>query len=266
MPRPPRIDYPGALHHVMNRGAAHQATFLDDVDHRSFTELWQEAVVRHGIVVLAYAWMGNHYHALVISPEAQLSETLRRIGHVYTQRFNRRHGRDGALFRGRFHSILIDSNTYLDRVARYVERNPLEAGVTSPHELANYEWSSLHHYLNPRTEDWVHTDLLIDRLGSRHAYLKHTLSEHSDVELSEFYSQYRHERVVLGNQDFVDSLPTEVQRLRPIAGIPKLTLAEIDHAITQVRGPQALDTTSRLIATDLAHHFGAGTLLSLIHI
>lgn len=257
MPRPLRIDYPGAVHHVMNRGADHQPTFLTDYDRRDFTGLWQEAVSRFGIVVLAYAWMGNHYHALVVSPDGQISETLRHIGHVYTQRFNRRHGRDGALFRGRFHSVVVDSNEYLKRVARYIERNPLEAGITSPETLAGYEWSSLHHYLHPDVDDWVTTAPLLDELGSRHAYLSYALSDHPDPELEEFYREERHPRVVLGKQAFVNSLPKDVRGLGPLAGIPELSLDELDHAILTVTGP--FDESSRKIAVELGQRLSRAT-------
>jgi len=251
MARPLRIDYPGAFHHVMNRGADHQATFTTTRDREDFTALWAEAVVRYRIVVLAYAWMNNHYHALVVTPDAQLSESLRYIGHVYTQRFNRRNGRDGALFRGRFHSVLIDSDTYLDRVARYIERNPLQAGLVDADGLSRYRWSSLRHYLHPSTTDWVTTEPLISRLGSRHAYLKHVLSDRPDREIVDFYARHERHNVVLGRQDFVNSLPADVRRSRPLAGIPEVSFDEIENAISSLGSNVTFDPVARIVATQL---------------
>ena len=264
MPRPKRIDYPGAFHHVMNRGAARQATFLTNQDRDDFSGLWAESVVRFGIVVLAYAWMGNHYHALVVSPDAQLSETLRYIGHVYTQRFNRRNGRDGALFRGRFNSVLIDQDAYLHRVARYIERNPLDAGIVSAAELPLYRWSSLSHYLNPTATDWVTTAPLISRLGSRHAYLRYILNDASDQEIEAFYERDMHERVVLGKQGFVESLPPEVESLRPVAGIPEVSLAEIEHAIFHVDGSPILNPCGRVVAAELGQMLARASRQDLV--
>ncbi len=259
MPRRPRIDYPGAYHHVMNRGADRQATFRSERDHKDFTCLWAEAVIRFGIVVHAYAWMGNHYHALVMSPDAQLSETLRWIGHVYTQRFNKRHGRDGALFRGRFHSVLIDSDAYLHRVARYIERNPLEAGLATPESLVRYKWSSLQHYLNPTSSDWVETKPLLSRLGSRHEYLRHVLSDHSDDVLEGFYNREEQPLLVLGDQEFVDSLPCEVAGLNPTVGLTHVSLAEIDFALSQVRALRIIGTRSRGLAVELGQRLAGAT-------
>jgi len=238
----------------MNRGAARQATFHNDNDRRDFTGLWSGAVERFGIVVLAYAWMGNHFHALVCSPEGQLSTSLQYIAQVYTQRFNRRHARDGALFRGRFHSILVDSDNYLDRVARYIERNPFEAGLVDATQLMRYRWSSLHHYLRPTTGDWVTTQPLLDRVGGRHAYLNYVLSSEDDPELKRFYSDERHSRVVLGKEEFVAQLPEDVQRMKPLAGIPPISLEAIEHAIQMIAG--GLTPTSRLVALQLGQQVG----------
>ncbi len=251
MSRPLRIDYPGAYHHVMNRGAAQQATFRSVRDREEFSSLWAEATVRFGIVVLAYAWMGNHFHALVFTPDAQLSESLRYIIHVYTQRFNRRNGRDGPLFRGRFHSILIDSDIYLHRVARYIERNPLDAGLVTPEELLRYRWSSLRHYLNPTPGDWVTTQPLISRMGSRRSYLKHVLSELPDEELEAFYGGEQRQGVILGDQQFVDSLPAEVQKLGPIIGVQAIALEEIDEVLVRIRAQSHLGPRTRFLAAEL---------------
>jgi len=103
----------------MNRGGNHQLVFLDDADRLSFLAILAEAVTRFGLVVHAYCLMPNHYHLLVSCPQAQLSRAMKHIGQVYTQRFNKRHGRDGSLFRGRFHSILVDSEPYLDNLTGF---------------------------------------------------------------------------------------------------------------------------------------------------
>ena len=140
MARQLRIDYPGAWHHVMNRGRRKELIFFSDSDRLSFLELLARICERYGIRINAYCLMGNHYHLLIQAPEGRLSEAMRYLDSVYTLRFNRRHDLDGPLFRGRFRSKLVDSDGYLECVVRYVHRNPIDLpGIKT---LEDYRWSS----------------------------------------------------------------------------------------------------------------------------
>lgn len=210
MARKPRIDYPGAWHHVMNRGADHQVTFRTDDDRLLFLRIWAEAVSRFGVIVTAYCLMSNHYHLLVQSPTGQLSQALQFVGRSYTQQFNNRHGRDGALFRGRFHSVLIDSNTYFDRVARYIELNPVAAQLVSADQLARYRWSSFQYYAEAKpTPLWLSTAPLLDRFSSTKQYLRFVQSAMTDSELDNFYRRLG-ANSVLGEQAFLDRISSDI--------------------------------------------------------
>ena len=94
--------------------------------------------------------MSNHYHLLVHTPEGNLTRCMRHLGGVYTQRFNRRHGHDGPLFRGRYKAVLVEEEEYLLGLVRYIHHNPLKAGVVE--DLRNYPWSSHHGYLSGAAE------------------------------------------------------------------------------------------------------------------
>ena len=113
MSRPQRIIYEDAWYHVMNRGAGRRKIFNDRADREIFLETLGEACHQFCIEVHAYCLMGNHYHLLLKTPQANLSRAMRHINGVYTQRYNRSNKTDGSLFRGRYQAILVDSDAYL---------------------------------------------------------------------------------------------------------------------------------------------------------
>jgi len=151
MSRPLRIQFPDAWYHVMNRGKRGDPIFADKEDYYSFIDLLKDCCEMWNIRVVAYCLMGNHYHILVQTPDANLSRCMRHINGVYTQYFNRTHGLDGPLFRGRYKSILVDSDVYLLELIRYIHRNPIEAGMVD--RVESYQWSSHKGYLS-RSEKW----------------------------------------------------------------------------------------------------------------
>ena len=116
MARPLRIQYPGAVYHVMNRGVSRQRVFLGRGDYEAFIKTVSEIHDRWGVEVFAYCLMGNHYHLCLRTPEGNLSRVMRHLDGIYTQRCNRLHRRDGALFRGRYKAIVVDKDTYLAQV------------------------------------------------------------------------------------------------------------------------------------------------------
>ena len=124
MSRPLRIQFPAAVYHVINRGAARQPTFVDDEDSQAFLDTLAEAHRLWQIEIFAYCLMRNHYHLCLRTPKGNLSRVMRHVDGIYTQRFNRRHRRDGSLFRGRYKAILIDADEYLSALVRYIHLNP----------------------------------------------------------------------------------------------------------------------------------------------
>jgi REP-associated tyrosine transposase len=140
MARPLRIEYPGALYHITARGNARQTIYLDDEDRSRFLAVLGKVRRRFDLRIYAYCLMDNHYHLLVETPKANLSQALRQLNGVYTQAFNRRHGKVGHVLQGRFKSILVDKDRYLLELARYVVLNPVRAKAVK--KLEAYRWSS----------------------------------------------------------------------------------------------------------------------------
>lgn len=168
MSRPLRLDHAGALWHVTSRGNERREVFRDDEDRREFLRLLGRAVDLFGWRLHAFVLMGNHYHLLVGTPEATLSRGMRQLNGDYAGHFNRRHGRDGHVFQGRFKAVLVQRESHLLEVARYVVRNPVRAAmVKSPEE---WPWSSYRATagLEPAPA-WLDASFVLEVFGTRRA-------------------------------------------------------------------------------------------------
>jgi len=166
MGRPHRRDSESGIHHVMNRGVDHQPTFRDDADRLELGRRLAEMQEAFAVDTLAYCLMGNHFHLVLRAPPGALPEAMHHLTSVYSHRFNARHDRDGPLFRGRYHSIPVETDAYLLWVTRYVHRNALDiAGVPSPDA---YRWSSYRAYLGLRPcPTFLDRQPVMDLLGRR---------------------------------------------------------------------------------------------------
>jgi len=147
----------------MNRGSGRRIVFRDDADRRAFIDLISEFDERFGLEVHAYCLMGNHFHLLVRSREASLSRAMKWAMSLYTRETNARRGADGAIFRGRFHSVRVERDEHLDWLFRYVNANPLDLGWDRP--LVDYPWSGMAASCGRRSSDWLRTDYVHSRFG-----------------------------------------------------------------------------------------------------
>ena len=169
MGRNPRIEFGGAVYHVMSRGNRQEPVFLDDTDCRVFIDALEEACGRCGWRIHAFALMGNHYHLLLETPEANLVDGMRWLQGTYTKRFNGRHKQWGHLFQGRYKALLVDCDgDYFGTVCDYIHLNPARAKCFDLEEgrLADYKWSSFPLYLRPsRRPAWLSVDRSLGRFG-----------------------------------------------------------------------------------------------------
>lgn len=140
MARPLRIEFEGALYHLMARGNAQADIFLDDDDRQAFVNNLARICERFEWRVWSWCLMGNHYHLLAETLRPTLSRGMREVNGVYTQAFNRRHGRVGHLLQGRYKSVLVEKETHLLELSRYVVLNPVRAGLVE--SAAGWPWSS----------------------------------------------------------------------------------------------------------------------------
>jgi putative transposase len=163
MPRKLRIEYPGAVYHVMNRGDRREDIFKDDTDRERFLAALGEACAKTGWQVHAYCLMNNHFHLVIETPQANLVAGMKWLLGVYTRRFNIRHKLCGHLFAGRYKALIVDGsgNGYLKTVCDYVHLNPARAKLLGREQgLSSFRWSSYPLYLAaPRKRPaWLRVD------------------------------------------------------------------------------------------------------------
>jgi len=212
MARPLRIQYPGAWYHVMNRGASRQRIFIDENDRKDFLNLLGETSDMLTVQIHAYCLLDNHYHLLIHTPQGNISRSMRHLNGIYTQRFNRKHGTDGSIFRGRFKAILIDADSYLLEVVRYIHLNPVRANIVETPE--QYLWSSHNAYLEKRPSlSWLARDEVLSRFGEK---LNQSIKRYREFiqegipsDIEEFYTMERRP-IILGAERFKDWVRTKL--------------------------------------------------------
>jgi REP element-mobilizing transposase RayT len=170
MARPLRIEYVGAVYHVMARGNRGQPIFRDDKDRRLFLETLGEAAEKTGWRIHAYVLMGNHYHLLVETPEGNLVAGMKWLQGAYTQQFKGRHKVFGHLFQGRYKAVVIDGSApgYFEVVGTYIHLNPARAGLirVGQESLKGYRWSSYPWYLRRSgSPSWLYRERVMAGAG-----------------------------------------------------------------------------------------------------
>ena len=222
MARPLRIEYPGAVYHVTSRGNAGNEIFIDDEDRRNFLVTFRSVVKRYHWVCHAYCLMDNHYHLLIETPEGDLSQGIRGLNGIYTQRFNRKHGRVGYLFQGRFKAIVVEKEGYLLELCRYVVLNPVRVNRVRRPEL--WEWSSYAATAGiRRVPDFLRVDWLLAEFDKERKKAEKGYREFIRGGITED-SPWRNitGQVFLGSQRFVQRLQILLADSQEIAEIPRV--------------------------------------------
>jgi REP element-mobilizing transposase RayT len=221
MARPLRIQFSGAVYHLTARGNARAPIFLDDQDREAFLSVLDDIVDRYHWICHAYCLMGNHYHLLVETPEGNLSQGMRQLNGVYTQKFNRRHGIAGHIFQGRYKSIVVEKDSYLLELCRYIVLNPVRAGLVS--HPKDYGWSSFKFTAGrAKAPGFLSTDWVLAQFGlERTAALK----QYREFVLAGRGSDPPWDRLVggclLGEEEFLRSLLPRLTQQADLTEIPR---------------------------------------------
>ncbi|OGL71156.1 hypothetical protein A3C17_01450 [Candidatus Uhrbacteria bacterium RIFCSPHIGHO2_02_FULL_53_13] len=203
MARPLRIEFAGALYHVTSRGNVRQKIFLNDSDRIGFLKNLAYCLSLHNAILHAYCLMGNHYHLLVETPDANLSAFMRDINGNYTQGFNYHHRRVGHLFQGRYKAFVIDRDSYLFEVARYIVLNPVRAKfVKHPRD---WKWSSYNATAgHTKIPEWLTVNWVLDTFSKDHNEAQRQYRQHvkNGIDAGSPFDDMR-EGVILGDEEFI---------------------------------------------------------------
>ena len=171
MTRPLRVQYPDALYHVTCRGIERREIFSATKDREKFLEILSLSIEIYGVDLYSFILMRNHFHFVVRTPKANLSEFMRHFNISYTGYYNRRYTRAGNLYQGRYKSLLIEDEDYLNKVIHYIHLNPYSSFVVRKlKDLENYIWSSLPYYLEDNIETFCKTKIILDFFKTKQEY------------------------------------------------------------------------------------------------
>jgi putative transposase len=212
MARKPRIHSPGAVYHVILRGNGKQDIFFEDQDRYRFYLLLQEVTERFRHKVHAFCLMTNHIHLVVQVADIPLSRIMQNLSFRYTRWVNWRHNRSGHLFQGRYKTVLVDGDSYLLELVRYVHLNPVRAKMVEAPE--SYTWSSHRAYLGSETLPWLATEPGLsmfsgNRAQAVKAYSEFILDGLAEGHRPEFHGEGNRDSRVLGDDGFVERMAGE---------------------------------------------------------
>lgn len=211
MARPLRIEYEGALYHVTARGNERRKTFFSRRDYEKFLEYVVEAKAKFGIILHGYVLMANHYHLIIETPERNLSRAMHHINSSYTTYVNVKKKRSGHLFQGRFKSIVVDRDSYLLELSRYLHLNPVRARMVERPE--EYLYSSYRTYVGAGCDSRITTSAVLGLVGADgdkapdcyRNFVESALGAELESPLEKVYGG-----TILGGEGFIEALLREI--------------------------------------------------------
>lgn len=221
MTRSLRIEYPGAVYHVTAHGTGRQNIFLNDSDRTRFLDRLLMTVNRHNWLCHAYCLMSNHYHLLLETSDGNLSAGMKLLNSAYAQYFNHSHDRTGHLFQGRFKAIVVEKESYLLELCRYIVLNPVRSGIVESPD--DYKWSSYRQTAglyqrenSPLSTEWILSQFGFDRFTAEREYA--LFVNDFDDDASPF--EKTRGQLILGGKRFVESL-TGSDQYRDLPEVPR---------------------------------------------
>jgi putative transposase len=202
MARPLRLEFAGAVYHLTSRGNARQKVFFTDADRQLFLDTLARLISRYGWICHAYCLMANHYHLLVETPKPNLSLGMRQLNGIYTQSFNRRHQRVGHVFQGRFKAILVEKESYLPELCRYIVLNPVR--IKGGSQVGAWKWSSYRATAGlASVPQFLSTDWVLGQFGNKRSTAQKRYREFVKEGLQNRPWEELKGQIYLGSEEFI---------------------------------------------------------------
>jgi REP element-mobilizing transposase RayT len=254
MARPPRLQAPGTLHHVIARGNERRDVFHDDSDREDYLERIARYRERFGFRLYAYCLMPNHVHLAVEQGAASLSAFMQALQSSYTQRFNRRHARVGHLFQGRYKSFLVECDRYLIALIRYIHENPVKAGIVRESHV--YPWSSDRFFRKGEGPPWLDIERVFALMGSSRTEAmqryRELVADRGEIASTSYDELVAYERSVKGGETFAmealrhTPLPPRRNRAWTAERVARAVAACEGMTLDELTGPSRRRKFSRL--------------------
>ena len=220
MARPLRLEFAHGLYHVTSRGDGREDIYREDADRELFLEVLSDTVDRFNWMIHAYCLMGNHYHLLIETPDGNLSKGMRQLNGVYTQRFNRKHQRVGHVFQGRYKAIIVQKDSYLLELARYIVLNPVRAEMVR--SARDWPWSSYRATADMAAPpDWLTMDIILAQFGQKRglavaAYRSFVAAGKNQPSL---WAKLKNQ-IYLGTDAFVEKMRRKIEATQDLSEVP----------------------------------------------
>ncbi|HET8759863.1 MAG TPA: transposase [Nitrospiria bacterium] len=241
MARKPRVEFPGAFYHVIARGNRRETLFHDAEDFAAYLTRLERYRQRDGLTCHAYVLMSNHVHVLVETGAVPLSRTMQTLQFTYTQHYNRRYGKTGHLFQGRYQAILCDREAYLLELVRYLHLNP--ARLRTPQDPWRYPWSSHRAYLGAATPVRVETAPVLDRFHRQIGPARQAYQRFMREGLPTGHQGCYYETVdqrFLGDERFLDAITRQTTGRHDVAvSPPRVSFPRLLAAVARATGVAA---------------------------
>ncbi|WP_062118234.1 transposase [Collimonas pratensis] len=262
MSRPLRLELAGGVYHITSRGDRREDIYIDDQDRLLWLEIFGQVCKRYNWNCYAWCQMSNHYHIVLETVDANLSQGMRQLNGIYTQSVNRRHGRVGHVFQGRYKAILVERDSYLLELSRYVVLNPVRARIVR--DVGKWRWSSYAAMLGAaECPVWLKTDWILGQFGrqKKKAIARYIDFVRAGIGLPAIWENLRGQ-VYLGNEEFLhrmqNSLDSEIPEIPRVQRRPEAQplsfYSEREHEAPQAMA--AAFATGNYTLREIAEHFG----------
>jgi putative transposase len=263
MARPLRIALPGGLYHITSRGNQRGDIYFSDADREAWLNVFGQVCKRFNWLCHVWCQMSNHYHVVVETPEANLAQGMRQLNGVYTQYVNRTHDLAGHVFQGRYKSILVEKDSYLLELARYVVLNPLRAGMVE--EVGDWPWSSYRATIGQVPAPiWLQTDWILGQFGKQRNRVRAAYMDfvRQGVSSPSVWDKIKGQ-IYLGSDEFISRMQSSLTPQQSLAEIPRIQLRPPAKPLIQYRAEYADDPHTGMA---LAYLSGAYTMSEVANV